>query len=264
MTLPGAHAIVPRVMKATWVLALAGLSFAGCRTKFEAVTCDSDADCTAEEYHCDTAQERCVRRTCQSTADCAQEYGYTCEVKTGRCVLAIDGGPDGSTSCDRDADGADGPQCGGDDCDDDDPARAPDHVELCNAGVDDDCDELTSEGVDADADHYCAGGGPSACCEETEVDCCDTDEDAHPGVTAFFTVERDCGGFDYDCSGAPETQFSGFGGCTCSMSTCSQTPGWSGTAPSCGGLGDRVSGCTGEPCAATCTTTTTPVTQGCH
>jgi hypothetical protein len=46
--------------------------------------------------------------------------------------------------CDGDGDGADGPQCGGNDCDDTDPRRFPDSPERCDQ-IDNDCDNEVDE-----------------------------------------------------------------------------------------------------------------------
>jgi len=265
VTLPELHGIVPGVMRTTCVLALAMLPIGasiGCRTRFEAVVCESDADCTAEEYFCDTAQTRCVRRMCKESADCAEVYGYTCDVATQRCVLPLDGGPDGTPSCDRDGDGVDGEQCGGDDCDDDDDTRFPGNSETCNA-IDDDCDESTSDGTDADFDDFCFEGGPLPCCAQAEVDCCDTDADAKPGQTAWFTMddgETACGGWNYNCFGGEEEEVTA--GLLCSCDPCTGTDGWELVVPGCGGSGTYAL-CGGLSCGA-CPLTETPRQQGCH
>ena len=229
---------------------------AGC-TRTEDVVCASDEDCS-EAYYCDLQRHRCLRRTCESDKNCIEEF--FCDLEQMRCVPREG---DAGSHCDQDSDGVDGPQCKGADCDDDDGTRFPGNDETCN-GQDDDCDDTTLEGTDSDDDDFCASGGPLPCCAQVEDDCCDTDADAKPGQVAYFTMETDCGGFDFDCSGTEEVQFTGFGGCTCNDPNCSQTPGWSGAEPSCGGPGDRVSGCTGEPCSATCTPMTTSVAQGCR
>lgn len=89
----------------------------------------------------------------------------------------------------------------------------------------------------------CAGVGQSA---TAGTDCCDTDANAKPGQTAYFSTARTtCGGFDYNCDGAESgTDDSIFAGCsTCSPNVgtqscdavCSGTcgTGWEGL-PSCG------------------------------
>ena len=81
------------------------------------------------------------------------------------------GGAEDGTACVPEADQA----AVGGDCDDQDPARHPDALEICNGGIDDDCDGLaddTDDDVaqttayysDLDGDGF-GGGAPVQSCE---------------------------------------------------------------------------------------------------
>ena len=108
---------------------------------------------------------------------------------------------------DRDGDGDVAIQWGGTDCDDDDPARNDDAVEICN-GFDDDCsgtvdDVAAPEGETfyLDLDHDDVGGEAVQACAlpnqavRTGGDCNDDDIDVHPGA------DEECNGIDDDCDG---------------------------------------------------------------
>ena len=68
---------------------------------------------------------------------------------------------------------------------------------------DSDCCNGTCYG-DGDGDGY-AGSGSKTChsSPSSGSDCCDSDANAHPGQTSYFTSQRSgCGGYDYDCDGS--------------------------------------------------------------
>jgi len=103
------------------------------------------------------------------------------------------------------------------DCDDGDPDVNPDAEEVCDDGVDNDCDMLTDDEapecggdptVDADGDGYCemAGrdvNGDGDCDDEGEgtgeIDCDDTDATINPGA-----LEVCDDGIDQNCDGTPD------------------------------------------------------------
>jgi hypothetical protein len=108
---------------------------------------------------------------------------------------------------DRDGDGDDAIQWGGTDCDDEDPARNAQAVEICN-GIDDDCkggidDVQPPEGETFywDLDNDGVGGEPVQACAlpggavRTGGDCDDDNALVHPGVAEV------CNGIDDDCDG---------------------------------------------------------------
>jgi hypothetical protein len=121
-----------------------------------------------------------VDASVDATSDAAREAG-------------TDGAmPDLSACSDEDGDGSRDATCGGDDCDDADPARYPGAPEICD-GDDEDCDDATL-GPDADGD----GDIALTCCNGTTcgADCDDTRVDVNPRAT-----EACNGGVDDDCDG---------------------------------------------------------------
>ena len=102
-------------------------------------------------------------------------------------------------SCwDDDGDGYEDEACGGDDCDDADPAINPGTAEVCDDGVDNDCDgkvdwaDLDCICWDDDGDGY----DDEACGGD---DCDDADPGVNPGADEICAD-----GIDNDCSGADD------------------------------------------------------------
>ena len=129
------------------------------------------------------------------------------------------------------------------------------NADNCSSGV------CTASYVDADGDTYGAGAAASFCGPipsgrvAQTGDCCDSDANARPGQTGWFTTARiGCGGYDYDCSGGEQRRYTSLavctsvGGCATEDRECqrdtSTIPGWKpGPAPGCGGSGTLVTGC---------------------
>jgi hypothetical protein len=128
---------------------------------------------------------------------------------------------------------------------------------------------------------------------KTATDCDDTDANAKPGQTGYFTVPRNGGGWDYDCNGFENGQYAGVAGGTCQAcpfqigAVCSSCQGGFAISPaysckpSCGG-GNADTGykiiptptcgkvstlykcsASGSACGVT-DTSLGSVTQGCH
>lgn len=138
---------------------------------------------------------------------------------------------------------------------------------------------------DNDLDGYGAGSPVFHCgmaatsgFSTNNSDCCDTDGNAKPGQTAYFTSARTgCGGYDYDCVGGETQQYTSSGVCqstgTCTTRMCPSagSQGWSGSAPACGTSGTWVTNCgitaLGGGCSGgeSCNTiASTSRTQGCR
>ena len=112
----------------------------------------------------------------------------------------------------------------GGDCDDANASISPDAIEICNGGVDDDCDGLADEAdpdldpselvtvyADADGDGYGDPATATLACgtgtgqSEDATDCDDTAAGVHPGAKEICND-----GLDNDCSGdAPECRLEG-------------------------------------------------------
>jgi hypothetical protein len=117
----------------------------------------------------------------------------------GPCTVVVDG-PKVAHPEDQDCDGDKNPEAGGKDCDDLDATVGPRQPELCDNGLDDNCNGKVDfeDNEDLDGDSYVA------CAEDpAERDCFETGEESliaeaaavNPGATEV------CDGYDNNCDG---------------------------------------------------------------
>jgi len=159
-----------------------------------------------------------------ATPEAACEEGVDCPEE---CADTTDNDGDGAIDCedddcaeveacdrDRDDDGHEGTEWGGDDCNDGNPAIYPGNLEVCD-GFDNDCNGLTDDEDpdvdpasfldwhrDDDGDGYGSPqGAPQQACQgpsgsaDNDEDCNDNDADRHPAATEI------CNNIDDDCDG---------------------------------------------------------------
>ena len=154
---------------------------------------------------------------------------------------------------DVDGDGYPDVACGGDDCDDADPAINPAADELCN-GLDDDCDGDVDEDdaidpltwyLDADGDGYGELSVVEEACDppvdhvDNGDDCDDGDAAVHPGAAEV------CDGLDDDCDGEVDEGFDldGDGFTSCDGDCDDDDPGvHPGSDEYCNGIDDDCDG----------------------
>jgi hypothetical protein len=267
--------------------------------------CDGlDNDCSEEtaidvgsECYDDDGDGYCEAPPCMNTGnteiDCndnnasiAPYVEESCDGVDQDCDGTIDEG----TSCyDDDGDGyCENPPCvnasGRDaDCDDDDYSINPGAREDCSTDADDDCDGnynaqnalgCTDFWYDGDGDTYGIRGPTECWCDEGRYpytgldtnDCYDSNADANPANTSFFTYHRGDGSYDYDCTGSEEKQYTNVASacawdvvyidCDC------DSPGWERGVPRCGSSALWISDCsaTYDPvCYALCMLSANPV-----
>ncbi len=165
----------------------------------------------------------------------------------------------------------------GGDCDDSDFEVNPSASEICNEGVDDDCDgsadgdDALGQGTfyeDLDGDGYGDPGRWTVACTAPAgttpdaSDCYDGNADAHPGQTQLFGEDRGDGSYDYDCDGHATPELTELGWCSYSAVCAIAVIGWnSWTAPGCGETGELLYDCTGS---WVCSELTTDYQQTCN
>lgn len=132
--------------------------------------------------------------------------------------------------------------------------------------------------VDSDHDGYGSTTAASLCGATAPTgyatnltDCCDTEPNAFPGQASYFTAPRTgCAGYDYDCSGGEERQYTVVGA-TCGnpgagcINLCKATnvPGWTGgSVPACGVSGAYMASCVPGMLGNLCTCTVTTLDAG--
>ncbi|MBX3245994.1 MAG: hypothetical protein KF901_02290 [Myxococcales bacterium] len=154
-----------------------------------AATCTSTADCDDGRF-CN-GQERCLPD--DPRADALGCVMGTSPCDTGGCDEARDRCVDCARP-DADGDGYDDVLCGGNDCDDANPAVNPGALEVCDPeGIDEDCDPSTFGDRDEDGDTYV----DARCCngDRCGTDCDDRNPSIHPGMAEV------CNRRDDDCDG---------------------------------------------------------------
>ena len=150
---------------------------------------------------------------------------------------------------DADGDGFTDAACGGEDCDDGNPAINPDATEVCTGGVDEDCDGLTDC-----VDPICTAS-PDCDCLPREADCSNGEDDdcngqidcADPACDAMAcdALGRVCSGGGCTCPGGPQEVDCGNGADDdCDGLTDCSDPGCNGKA-----CGDNGLLCSGGGCA---------------
>ncbi len=152
----------------------------------DGASCATDSDCD-DGVFCN-GRERCADSGCVSSSAPACLPSQSCDEDAARCWTTCAG------AADADGDGRPAEECGGDDCDDANPARHPGAAEICDAdGVDEDCDPVTYGFRDSDRD----GWPDAACCngDNCGSDCDDQAPAVHP------TEVEACDALDNDCDG---------------------------------------------------------------
>ena len=167
------------------------------------------------------------------------------------------------------------------DCDDNDTYTNPAETEVCSDGIDNNCDGQYNEEdaigcsefyKDVDGDTYGVSGPTQCWCDDgaspwtglDTSDCYDSNANAYPGQSSFFTGARGDGSYDYDCDTNEEKELTGrTTGCSWDFEPFScniDGVGWVGSEPACGRSGTYSDDCSGSYdtwCMAICLLTGT-------
>jgi Putative metal-binding motif len=148
------------------------------------------------------------------------------------------------------------------DCNDLSSAAYVGATESCD-GIDNDCDgsedernasDCTDYYYDADGDGYGSDSVSSRCyCEGTgyytasdNTDCYDSNTNANPGTSTYYSADRGDGSYDYNCDGSETKRYTDNYSCTGAVYIClDYTNGWSSSSdPACGASGNWRTSCT--------------------
>ncbi len=172
----------------------------------------------------------------------------------------------------------------GGDCNDNHGGIHPGATETCN-GADDNCDGSTdpdgSSGCTtyfADEDNDSYGGASSKCkCSPAypytvtnSSDCCDKDNRAKPGQTAWYTSTNNCGSWDYNCNSNPDKEWDYLHSFSCAVSGVycwcqgGGHSGWRSGIPGCGQTAVWRESCSDNWFCGDCNYNDFNRTQGCH
>ena len=161
-------------------------------------TCDDGLFCNGQERCAPEAALADAFGCVRGDAPCVD--GQRCDDDENVCLSNC------AVVADADGDGADAIDCGGNDCDDADPERAPGLTEVCDAAnKDEDCDPTTFGNRDADDDGFV----DAMCCNTSATgtltcgdDCSDQRRDMRPGFA------ETCDFLDNDCDGTVDESVS--------------------------------------------------------
>ena len=118
-----------------------------------------------------------------------------CDGIDNNCNEIIDGGCAGCTDSDNDSYAVEGDLCGEIDCNDIDESINPDAQEICNDGIDNNCDNYTDAADETCPTDDCTDEDHDMFCAEHD-DCDDTDDTINPDVIEVCgdEVDNNCDG----------------------------------------------------------------------
>lgn len=152
-----------------------------------------------------TVQTGCIAApACATTQDCEDAWAgdackshIACDPASSICIFDL---------LDKDGDGHPPPVCGGDDCDDNDSARFPGNVDVCD-GKDNDCDGTVDDGATCPNQLDSCQAGVCSCAPQNHC------SGQSCQIFDFQSDEANCGGCNTQCP--PSSSCLG-GNCVCS------------------------------------------------